>query len=401
MKRIIFTCFAFIISIVVNAYDVEINGIYYNLITKANAAEVTYGSKNYVGDIKIPEIITVNGVDYTVKSISSSAFGLSKELTSVKLPNSVEEIGNMAFDGCNKLRSITLGNGLKKIDDWAFYQCSDLNSISFPDGLESIGNRAFEYCSSLKSVSFPYSVQTLGENAFAYCTGLTSASLPDAIMTVPPYVFYKCTSLKNLKIGIYSFFIGKYAFYGCSSLTSVKLPDFIIMVGASAFYGCSSLESVIIPDGVTDLFSSSFANCPNLKDVYCLSEKVPSVNSNTFSNSKINYATLHVLSKCLNDYKSASVWNGFGKIVALTNDEIQTLDINEVDEPQIKITINDGTIRIDGAKRGTRISVYKVSGQMIYSTEAIGESTNIDINQKKGEIIILRVGDKTKKILLN
>ena len=400
MNRLLFTFITSFFTIAINAYDVEINGIYYNLITKANAAEVTYGSKNYVGNIKIPETINHNGVTYTVKSIASSAFGLSKELTSVTIPNSVEEIGSMAFDGCENLSSVKLGNGLKTIQDWAFYQCKSLKSITFPDNIQTIGKRAFEYCSSLTTVSLPYSVENLGENAFAYCTNLVSASLPDAIMMVPPYVFYNCSNLKNLEIGKYSIFIGKYAFSGCSSLKSVKLPELIVMIGERAFYKCTNLESLVIPDLVTDLFSYSFAYCPNLKDVYCLSEKVPLATSTAFSNSKINYATLHVLSNCINDYKNASVWKDFGKIVALSNSEIQTLDIGEVNESTFNVIINEGKIRIDGTKAGTRISVYKVSGQMVCSTEAIDESTYIDISQLKGEILILRVGDKTKKIMV-
>lgn len=400
MNRLFFTFIASLFTIAINAYDVEINGIYYNLVTKANAAEVTYGSRSYAGNIKIPETINYNGVTYSVKSITGSAFGLCKELTSITIPNSVEEIGSMAFDGCENLSSVKLGDGLKTIEDWAFYQCKSLKSIVFPDNIKTIGTRAFAYCSSLTSVSLPYSVENLGENAFAYCTNLISASLPDAIMMVPPYVFYNCTKLETLEIGKYSIFIGKYAFSGCSSLKSIKLPELIVMIGERAFYKCTNLETVIIPDLVTDLFSYSFANCPNLKNVYCLSEKVPLATSTAFSNSKINYATLHVLSKCINDYKYASVWRDFGKIVALTNDEIQTLDINEVNNTTFNVIINNGKIRIDGTKAGTKISVYKVSGQMVCSTEAVDESTCIDISQMKGEILILKVGELTKKIIV-
>ncbi|MBO4753835.1 MAG: hypothetical protein J5543_04520, partial [Bacteroidales bacterium] len=46
-----------------NAYDVEINGIYYNLITKAHEAEVA-SSILYKGDIVIPSTITYNGIEY-------------------------------------------------------------------------------------------------------------------------------------------------------------------------------------------------------------------------------------------------------------------------------------------------------------------------------------------------
>ena len=44
-------------SISASAYDVEVDGIYYNLVPKGNIAEVTKGdkgAKNYSGDITIP-----------------------------------------------------------------------------------------------------------------------------------------------------------------------------------------------------------------------------------------------------------------------------------------------------------------------------------------------------------
>ena len=44
-------------SISASAYDVEVDGIYYNLISKGNIAEVTKGDNKYEGDITIPSSI--------------------------------------------------------------------------------------------------------------------------------------------------------------------------------------------------------------------------------------------------------------------------------------------------------------------------------------------------------
>ena len=44
-------------SISASAYDVEVDGIYYNLISKVNAAEVTKGDEKYSGSITIPSRI--------------------------------------------------------------------------------------------------------------------------------------------------------------------------------------------------------------------------------------------------------------------------------------------------------------------------------------------------------
>ena len=41
-------------SISASAYDVEVDGIYYNLISEGNVAEVTKGDNKYSGDITIP-----------------------------------------------------------------------------------------------------------------------------------------------------------------------------------------------------------------------------------------------------------------------------------------------------------------------------------------------------------
>ena len=95
-----------IFSISASAYDVEVDGIYYNLVSKGNVAEVTKGDKKYSGSINIPSSIKVNDVDYAVTSIGISAFEHCRGLTSVTIPNSVKSIGRSAFEKCSKLEDV-------------------------------------------------------------------------------------------------------------------------------------------------------------------------------------------------------------------------------------------------------------------------------------------------------
>ena len=87
-------------SISASAYDVEVDGIYYNLIPKGNIAEVTKGDKDYSGDITIPSSIKVNDTEYSVTSVGNSAFEDCISLTLITIPNSVTSIAGYAFDAC-------------------------------------------------------------------------------------------------------------------------------------------------------------------------------------------------------------------------------------------------------------------------------------------------------------
>ena len=140
-------------SISASADVVEVDGIYYNLISsKGNVAEVTKGDKKYEGDITIPSSINVNEEEYTVTSIGNDAFYRCSGLTSVTIPNSVKSIKAYTFYDCSGLTSVTIPNSVKSIGELAFYNCSGLTSVAIPNSVTSIGGWAFELCENIENV---------------------------------------------------------------------------------------------------------------------------------------------------------------------------------------------------------------------------------------------------------
>ena len=355
MKKLLLSTLLLALPLLASAYDCQVDGIYYNLIPKGNAAEVTSGDNKYTGDVVIPEKFTYEGVEYSVASIGESAFSNCSGLTSVTIPNSVTSIGNWAFDSCSGLTSVTIPNCVTTIGAKAFQACTGLTSVTIPNSVTSIDNGAFFGCSGLSSVhitdvvawcriSFlgfesnplycahhlymngeeikdlviPNSVTTIGDHAFDGYTGLTSVTIPNSVTSIGNYAFYRCSGLPSITIPNSVTSIGIEAFYGCSGLTSVTIGNSVTTIGNSAFYRCSGLTSVTIGSGIRNIDWKAFAACDKLEEVHCLAENVPSTSSNAFEKSYPEYTTLYVPASSLNAYKTTEPWSLFGTIKAIS-----------------------------------------------------------------------------------
>ena len=238
-----------LISIVANAYDFEVGGIYYN--KDGNCAIVTSGDSNYSGDVSIPSTVNYGGMEYSVTSIGSRAFYICYGLTSVTIPNSVTSIGNWAFSGCSGLTSMTIGNSVTSIGDQAFNGCIGLTSVHIKD-LAAWCKITFNNSTSnplyfahhlylkgeeIKDLVIPNSVTSIGERAFYYCTDLTSVTIPNSVTS-----------------------IGDWAFFRCTGLTSVTIPNSVTGIGNSAFCFCSGLTSIKVESGNTTYDSRNDCN---------------------------------------------------------------------------------------------------------------------------------------------
>ena len=303
--RALFLSLAVLLSLPMLAEEVEIDGINYELISKARQATVIKKSSGkYFGEVVIPESVEHEGAAYSVTSIGSSAFRDCSGLTSVNIPNSVTSIGDYAFSGCSRLTSVTIPNSVTSIGESAFSGCSRLTSVTIPNSVTSIGDNAFSGCSRLTSVTIPNSVTSIGDNAFAVCSGLTSVTIPNSVTSIGFSAFKDCSGLTSVhisdiaawcKIDFEDFAsnpldyahhlylngeevkdlvipnsvtsIGDYAFEYCSGLTSVTIGNSVTSIGSGAFGGCSGLTSVIIGNSVTSIGSSAFGGCSGLTSV--------------------------------------------------------------------------------------------------------------------------------------
>ena len=311
-----------LLSLNAHAYDVEIDGIYYNVITKANKAEVTSGDSKYTGEVTIPASIIYEDVTYLVGGIGIGAFSDCTSLTSIIIPNSVTSIGSAAFSGCTRLTSITIPNSVTSIGDYAFWYCTRLTSITIPNSVTSIGMHAFYECSRLTSITIPNSVTSIGQGTFYRCSGLTSITIPNSVTSIGSSAFEDCSGLTVVNItdlaswcnisfkDTYSAYsnplfyahhlylngeevkdlvipnsvtsIGNRVFSGCSGLTSITIPNSVTSIGQYAFSGCSGLTSITIPNSVTSIGYFAFQDCSGLTSI-TIPNSVTSIRQDAFA----------------------------------------------------------------------------------------------------------------------
>lgn len=305
-----------ILPLVVHADIVEIDGIWYDVISKGEIAKVikSQGEK-YSGAIVIPETINHDGISCKVTEIGNQAFFNCRDVTSISLPKTIVSVDLNAFGGCYGLNAVYItdltawckikfgyrdSNPLSEANHLFLNGQEVKGELVIPDGVETIGNYAFQNCTELTSVVIDNSVTSIGENAFNGCGKLASVTIPSSVVVIGRSAFDGCTSLNSvfitnltawcnikfdnnpLKYAGHLFLNSEevinlvipegittigYAFPNCKSLTSVIFPNTMTEIGASSFEDCTGLTSVSIPDNVTVLGASAFSGCSNLQSV--------------------------------------------------------------------------------------------------------------------------------------
>lgn len=131
------------------SYDIEHNGIFYNLndkyatVTYPNDTEPTKVSPSkYTGNIDIPDSILYEGKKYAVASIGNRAF-YNSSITHIKLPSCLLTINKECLSMCNKLKSITVPNSVTYIGFDAFAYNPSLTDITLGNSIKKIEQGAF------------------------------------------------------------------------------------------------------------------------------------------------------------------------------------------------------------------------------------------------------------------
>lgn len=337
------------VSINTFAYDFEVDGIYYTIISLDDlTCGVASGDNEYSGDIVIPSSVKYSNMDFTVTRIEYQAFKNSN-VTSVEIPSTISYIGNEAF-----------------------------------------------YNSSLKYVEIPNSVTYLGTMAF-YKSDIIRIEIPSSIGEIPKSCFNGCKNLSEVKIADGITLIDQNAFVGCISLETIEIPNSVKSIGyiEGSFKDCTNLKHISLGNSVSYIAERCFIGCNNLKTIDILNTEPPHQGSilggdAVFQGITYLEAILNIPKGTLEAYKASELWGKFKNINEVFEPEAGVAELT-TNKHIIVLTSNDSVI-IKGASDAASIEVYNTSGQLIYS----GSDTTINVPTKG--IYIVRVGEETFKV---
>ena len=172
MRKFLFTLciFFFVVQTVQGQYftiDAENGGkITFRILDNTDKNEVGISQVGGSTDIKIPEVVSYNSINYTVVTVDDGMLNTrkGKKVERIILPQTITGIANNAFVGGYKLRSVSLPGSLRYIGKHAF-SSTNIKSIIIPEGVEIIDDECF-LGTPLEQVYIPNSVKKIGENAF-------------------------------------------------------------------------------------------------------------------------------------------------------------------------------------------------------------------------------------------
>ena len=337
------------------------------------------------------------------------------------------------------INELTLAEGVSSVGNYAFAYFKDLQSISFPESLSSIGDFAFGECNKLSVVNMPKTLTSIGRRAF-YGTVIKEIIIPEGVTTIEEETFWGYQSMKKITLPSTMKTIKKDAFW-CSLveelIVSANIPP-VIEVGYDGD-GLSHIDKIACKVYVPQNSIQTYKNDSywgNFWTYMPIDENGQSTSKCTmpiisYNNGKLSFscdtegAVFHstitdndITSYSTNEISLSATYNisvyataeGYGKSDIATatlcwidvepKSEGLSNNVAQVRANAVLIQSDNGRVTVSGLDYGTNIVIYSVSGHLIGSTKVQGNKTSIITNLKRGDIAIVKIGDKSVKVVM-
>ena len=365
--------------------------------------------KLYLNDEEIKELTIPDGVT----EIRDYAFSGFVGLTSVFIPNTVTSLGDCAFNDCTGLASVSIPDRVTSLGDFVFLGCTGLVSVNIPNGVTEIGQGAFSACTSLASITIPNSVTEIRIDTFNGCTSLTTVSIGNAIKKILYDAFADCPNLTDFYCHSESvpstsnIFKGSYVEYATLHVPASAIEDYRAVNPWNTFGSIVALDEDTPETPKCAKPTISYQN--GELTFSSETEGAEFVSEITDADIRKNYEAKVSLTATYNisvyarkaGYKDSDV--AYATLCWIEVDpKMENIEdgIAQVSVRPVMINVRDGMINVTGANEGQEIFVYDTSGQMLGRGISSNGSANISSDLHRCSIVIVRIGDKAVKVIL-
>lgn len=280
----IFTLFLFAF---LTRSDFEVDGFTYHILDSTkNTVQVVQCSKSTEDIIKIPSKVPYESKDYSVISISHTAFSGNniRQFTTIYFPYTLEDIEAETFYEFTNLTKIGYTDeNNKDIDDKlppllsiihpnTFYSTS-IKSVT-SDSVTTLETGCFSSCSYLVTAQFSSKLEKIGDESFHGCISLTAFDIGEKVTDIGTSAFRACYALQKIDLNNVKT-VYNYAFQYCASLISVNLKT-VEILAEYVFADLEKLATIELPTTLTELHSYCFMRTP-LTTVKGTPEKVTEI----------------------------------------------------------------------------------------------------------------------------
>ena len=385
--------------------------------------------------------LVINEIPQSIEKVDDGAFSGCSGFTTLYFTKNIF-IGNSAFEGCKDLESVTISKG--KIGQWAFAFCPNLKQINILSEVNSIGCYVLQNCSDEISVyveesNNPLEITTRPSSYTAVTGNIGHLYLGRG------EEFWGYQRLKTLTIGAN---ISEVQFTSAPSLkaiySKVEIPNQCNVnfsnntyIDAKLYVPIGTKEKYMAAEGWKNFFLIEEMDVDKMwnghgdpNDDSQSKEKCerPTIN---YANGKLSFISATEGAICQSTITDTDISSFSGNEVQLTvtytinvyatasgyeNSDVVTATLCWIDaDPKtegiesgvsqvranaVLIQSHDGTLSITGVTDGTDIAVYSVSGQMVGSAKARSDRSTISTNLHRGEVAIVRIGEKSVKVVI-
>ncbi|MBQ8871381.1 MAG: leucine-rich repeat domain-containing protein, partial [Bacilli bacterium] len=316
--------------------DINGSSFAYNNLTSVTLPDnldyiggMVFYQNNLSGEIDLTNCTKLNKIGgYYSESESTYAIGTFEEnnITSVKLPNSVEYIGDAVFKE-NPLKTINIPTSLIRIGKHAFRNNQLESTVVFPNTLLYIGSYAFVNAFSTGAPDFTNASSLKYIYSSAFNSSFTIDHLDLSGLSSLIYIYehaFRGSQINTIDTtGMTSLrWIMLAAFEGCNITGTLDLSDSTVLLnlgehqGDSSYYGPfhnNNLTKVVLPNVTANeygIYDNVFKNNNNLSDV-TLGSGLKHIGLGAFYNTSVSEITFPSTLKSFNSnaFRGAKLTN--------------------------------------------------------------------------------------------